>query len=269
MEIGDKVFYREREYVLLSFSKDGTSCLIEGYDSGHSGNNLDYWFNKNGDHIPYIKGDRRRYVLLSELEGPESKWEIGQWYEFSASGGVQIGKLAKKGVNYVFSPWLCNKNYSYPEGHFNFENLVFLKQRKVEEEEIQKLLPSEHPDKLKYTIAEDLIGRYIKALVDYPDGGLVKQGEIGIIVQKSTVDFPSQKGYYLSIWEGKYELMPKNYSPLIDVPTQCEVEVEVEVQPTISVQEVSVELNEKFIDTSVKSIKSTGELLIKPTIYLF
>lgn len=37
----------------------------------------------------------------------------------------------------------------------------------------------------------------IQALKDYPNGGAVKKGEIGILVRSNTYNFPSQKGYYI------------------------------------------------------------------------
>lgn len=47
-----------------------------------------------------------------------------------------------------------------------------------------------------------MLSRKIKALIDYPDGGSVLKDEIGIIVKEHsseyTVDFPSQKNYYIN-----------------------------------------------------------------------
>ncbi len=46
------------------------------------------------------------------------------------------------------------------------------------------------------------IGTKIKALVDFPDGGGVKKGEVGVIIDAerdiAIADFPSQKNYYIS-----------------------------------------------------------------------
>jgi hypothetical protein len=57
------------------------------------------------------------------------------------------------------------------------------------------------------------VGRYIKALRDRPDGGVVKQGEIGQIIGIGSVDFPSQKDYCISttLDLSKYELLPVDY----------------------------------------------------------
>lgn len=70
---------------------------------------------------------------------------------------------------------------------------------------------------------KSLVGRYLKALVDYPHGGLVKKGEYGKIIDNYTADFPSHKGYYCqsaisrvsdsnTIHDGKYELMPEGFN---------------------------------------------------------
>jgi len=37
----------------------------------------------------------------------------------------------------------------------------------------------------------------IQALKNYPNGGDVKKGEIGLLVRSSIYDFPSQRGYYI------------------------------------------------------------------------
>jgi hypothetical protein len=59
------------------------------------------------------------------------------------------------------------------------------------------------------------VGRYIKALIDYPNGGNVKKGEIGQIVRHDEVNFPSQKNYAISttLDPSRYELLPVDYVP--------------------------------------------------------
>jgi hypothetical protein len=59
------------------------------------------------------------------------------------------------------------------------------------------------------------VGRYIKALIDYPNGGNVKKGEIGQIVRHDEVNFPSQKNYAISttLDLSRYELLPVDYVP--------------------------------------------------------
>lgn len=64
----------------------------------------------------------------------------------------------------------------------------------------------------------DYIGRYIKALVDNPTGGVgVKAGDVGIIVSEYHVDFPNFKGYSCSNALNTpelYELLPIDYKPV-------------------------------------------------------
>jgi hypothetical protein len=64
-----------------------------------------------------------------------------------------------------------------------------------------------------------LIGRYIKALVDYPNGGSVRKGEIGQIIRHQAVDFPSQKGYCISLplMTSLYELLPVDYYEFLPI----------------------------------------------------
>ena len=73
------------------------------------------------------------------------------------------------------------------------------------------------PNKVK----ECLVGRYVEALVDYPHGGNVLKGEIGIIVEDKHdncyADFPSQKDYACSDCKNanssRYKILPKDYKP--------------------------------------------------------
>lgn len=67
-------------------------------------------------------------------------------------------------------------------------------------------------------MVEDLTGRYIKALVNYPFGGSVKKGEIGYIRDNNHwIDFPSHVGYTIYPHQmdevDKVELMPVGWSP--------------------------------------------------------
>jgi hypothetical protein len=60
------------------------------------------------------------------------------------------------------------------------------------------------------------VGRYLKALVDNPDGGSkVLKGQYGLIVSSGYADFPNFKRYNcttaLSLNKDKYELMPEGF----------------------------------------------------------
>ncbi len=78
------------------------------------------------------------------------------------------------------------------------------------------------PEEVKEEIPSILKGRYIEALVDYPVGGSVKKGEIGIYISEGHADFPGNTGYACSdlrtyIKQGKFKLLPKDYSPKKEV----------------------------------------------------
>jgi hypothetical protein len=75
------------------------------------------------------------------------------------------------------------------------------------------------PIDVKLVEPASLVGRYIKALVDRPNGGDVKKGEIGRIIRHQIVDFPSQKDYCISLplITSKYELLPIDYYELLPI----------------------------------------------------
>ena len=74
---------------------------------------------------------------------------------------------------------------------------------------------------------ESLVGRYVKALIDYPNGGLVKRDEIGKIIKEPLkgnyyADFPSQQNYNLldSNIGNVYNLMPIDFNPEQSKPVE-------------------------------------------------
>jgi hypothetical protein len=71
------------------------------------------------------------------------------------------------------------------------------------------------PKDIELAEPTSLIGRYIKALVDYPNGGSVRKGEIGQIIRGQAVDFPNHKDYCITfpLMTSKYELLPVDYVP--------------------------------------------------------
>ena len=81
---------------------------------------------------------------------------------------------------------------------------------------------------LKKQKEESLIGRYIKALKDYPDLGQVRKDEVGLIIESNTyyctVDFPSQEDYSISypLNTDIYKLLPKDYKPVESKPMTYE-----------------------------------------------
>lgn len=67
------------------------------------------------------------------------------------------------------------------------------------------------------------VGRYIKALIDSPNGGSVKAGEYGLIKKNnlSHIDFPQHRGYSdmgALTQPSKYQLMPEDYKPEEIIP---------------------------------------------------
>jgi hypothetical protein len=81
---------------------------------------------------------------------------------------------------------------------------------------------------LKKQENKSLVGRYIKALKDYPDLGQFRKNEVGLIIESNTyyctVDFPSQEDYSISypLNTDTYELLPKDYKPIESKPMTYE-----------------------------------------------
>jgi hypothetical protein len=79
------------------------------------------------------------------------------------------------------------------------------------------------------------VGRYVKALVDSPFGGLVRAGDIGKIISESHADFPNFEWYSCSqaLNKGslgiKFELMPESYVPSAEEFKNSEKENEVDM----------------------------------------
>ena len=65
------------------------------------------------------------------------------------------------------------------------------------------------------------IGRYLEALVDEPNGGKVRKGEYGLIINHSQANFPSHVDYHCSQALKKsnlnirYRLMPEGFTPFV------------------------------------------------------
>jgi hypothetical protein len=77
-----------------------------------------------------------------------------------------------------------------------------------------------------YNQQKSLEGRYLKALVERPDGGNVEAGEFGLINSDKTANFPKHKSYICApainyfikntikrFYENKYQLMPEGFKP--------------------------------------------------------
>lgn len=193
--------YRQGEYIELI--SDGGTCS-KGYTFGGA------------------ISDLARYGLELMPEGfhPEGnlKYEpkVGDWivitastYNFNSDMEKLVGKCVQ--ITSTDGATVKFKNdggwcWSYKQGHF----------RPALEEEI--------PNKSKTNKTEEFnkpcVDMYIKAMVDFPNGGSVKAGHVGIITKINhgipySIDFPNHKGYIINplTWnEGKsYKLLPKGY----------------------------------------------------------
>lgn len=97
---------------------------------------------------------------------------------------------------------------SVPRGDFRLAN----------EEEIKlfhKGLTNINNMSEKFSSMSQYIGRYVKALKDYPNGGDVLAGDYGRVISNGRVDFSSQ-GYYTCVPHenlDKYEIMPEGFIP--------------------------------------------------------
>jgi len=156
-------------------------------------------------------------LTLEELGIEEEKTEfvVGKWYKYNE----HIGKFLdyKDGIFRV-SEYIYNKQYYKNTSNWGYKDEDSKRTLLTDLSEIQEYLPERHPD-LIIKEEEDLTGRYIKALVDKPDGGNVLEGEVGLITKQDFiyiyVDFPSQNKYIIGTKEinGNYEILPKDYSP--------------------------------------------------------
>lgn len=184
------------------------------------------YFDTAGDNIIWNDGYGRIYnngKWAEIVSKPEEKphFEVGKWYK---SNRNTYGKFLRIGNAlswyFITSERITNCGYSKDEYGFNNDKKWELL---TDLSEIQDYLPEGHSDKI--VKPKSLVGRYLKALVDYPSAGDVKKGEYGKITSDHTADFPSQKGYACevailmvsnsnTIYDGRYELMPEGFEPL-------------------------------------------------------
>lgn len=125
---------------------------------------------------------------------------------------VQVDRASGDNINFIGDGgWTWN----YYQGHF----------RPAEAHEIPVT-------KKEVSSSKSLVGMYLQAMENYPEGGSVLEGEIGLIVKddagRLTVDFESQKNYYANVENidaGKYKILfqrpfkeksPTRYDPSRD-----------------------------------------------------
>ena len=118
------------------------------------------------------------------------------------------------------SNWVDSRLKQY--GNTPFNRVVYERGKWAE-------IVSKPEEKIKEITEENksLVGRYLKALIDYPNAGAVKKGEYGKIIDSNFADFPSQQNYSCGtaiinlndsnpIYINKYELMPEGFNPNIE-----------------------------------------------------
>lgn len=151
-------------------------------------------------------------------------------------GGIYEGIWENKEYPVIFKTktgslneecWLITNNwaeYFHQQGCCNSSGIKFKKATEDNAKWLNaciaadKFISKEYALQLKSMEQKSLIGRYIKALIDHPQSGLVMCGEYGKIITSYSVDFPSQKNYNFTIdyqKDGKpvYELMPEGWTP--------------------------------------------------------
>jgi hypothetical protein len=72
------------------------------------------------------------------------------------------------------------------------------------------------------SVKEDLIGRWVKALVDNPQSTNIKKGEIVQLLEKKLYNYKIKNGYGVNIPNNGWELLPADYSPDEIVPEYVE-----------------------------------------------
>ena len=83
-----------------------------------------------------------------EKENILKNYEINKWYEFE-NGNKHIGKCSQVDeYNIQFMPWLCRKGLYLSQGDFAPISTKLIKELKVEDECIQRILPEGHEDKI-------------------------------------------------------------------------------------------------------------------------
>lgn len=151
----------------------------------------------------------KKWVLKEPLKD-KKEFQIGKWYKINDCWYFKY--KTQSVTHYLFTESISSTGeYSSSggntvKGKYPIELLTNL-------EWIKKYLPENHPDKIKKD--ESLVGRRVKALVDYPNAGAVKKDEIGIIYQECQtyylVSFPSQYAYSIPKSDvynlTKYELL--------------------------------------------------------------
>jgi hypothetical protein len=151
------------------------------------------------------------------------KFEVGKWYKINNCWYAKFLTIHGSGTY-----WRHNESITSKGSYFNIADNIrmesinnFLEVKLLTDlNEIQQYLPDNHPDKIKVMKEESLVGRYLKALVDRPNGiGLANKGDYFIINDLTCCtlikDGTNRWLYHLRNNISKdFELMPEGFNPL-------------------------------------------------------
>lgn len=199
---------------------NGWSTYISAYDGCHG--SLDSYYG----HTPIIPFEEFEKNYLKDKVNPNTNFEliIGEYY--STNDGwifIHVDPVDYQLNNYTISP-----NGRYWHGTAAIANInngkQGIKPATLEEKRwLNACIKAGKFVTFEEAMKEDsLVGRYIKALIDYPQMGAVKVGEYGKITRwnynRGSADFPSQKSYMFDLDHQKdglpaYELMPEGWTP--------------------------------------------------------
>ena len=154
-----------------------------------------------------FKKMKEEFVLPEKWCIVKNKKEICDWFNKS-EGRTSTFSLSSRNDCYIHFP---------PVNKLNIHNNIQDGYTEITFEQFKQYVLKESFEE-EITNLSKYVGRYIKALVDNPNGGSVKAGDIGLIISLSEIDFPSHKGYHHSMAldkknKDKYELMPEDYKP--------------------------------------------------------
>lgn len=185
----------------------------------------------------YSKGIRNISEIISKITKlEEGKYYYVNWmYNDTKYIFKYINNHENKCINLLSNTYYNNGSFNSPQ---NWKEIRFA--TKEEQEWLDRCIST---DKFvpKEEIKKSLVGRYLKALVDRPDGGSVKKGEVGKIIIitidgiPNTVNFPSQSNYSVAkttYEQGSYyELMPEGFTPeqekkYVDEAVHCKTQEE-------------------------------------------
>lgn len=233
----DEGMPRDKEEDLLSKAKRlypiGTQykCAAGGYNV-HTVESMDWApsppdkiYGEDNKGCIYING---KWAEIVHEVKPIEKWSVDTYVVF-LTDNLQ-GNFFKKGELariYRSEPddyriWYSNQNTNNYDSDFVIENIKWF--ATLEEAEKFAATIKQSVEKKEFIPDDNLssyIGRYLEALVDLPNGGKVKKGEYGLIINHSQANFPSQIGYHCSEALKKnnlnirYRLMPEGFTPLV------------------------------------------------------